>query len=51
MLKILWIWKVEIWSEEFVDEHQTAPYQMEFKSIEPQEQTDESAGSLVDLDQ
>ena len=51
MLKIWWIWKIEICSEELVDWHQTAAYQMELKSVEPQEQTDESAGSLVDLDQ
>ena len=27
MLKIWWIWKIEIWSEELVDEYQTVPYQ------------------------
>ena len=27
MLKIGWIWKIEIWSEELVDGHQTVPYQ------------------------
>ena len=27
MLKIWWILKVEIWSEELVDGHQTVPYQ------------------------
>ena len=49
--KIWGIWKIEIWSEELVDGHQTAPYQMELKSVQPQQQTDESAVSLVDLDQ
>ena len=29
MMKIWWIWKIEIWSEEFVDGHQTVPYQLE----------------------
>ena len=28
MLKIWWIWKIEVWSEELVDGHQTAPYQV-----------------------
>ena len=27
MLKIWWIWKIEIWSEELVDGYQTVPYQ------------------------
>ena len=27
MLKIWWIWKIEIWSEEVVDGYQTVPYQ------------------------
>ena len=27
MLKIWWIWKIEIWSEELKDGHQTVPYQ------------------------
>ena len=27
MLKIWWIWKIEIWCEELVDRHQTVPYQ------------------------
>ena len=27
MLKIWWIWKIEIWSEELVDRYQTFPYQ------------------------
>ena len=27
MLKIWWIWKIEIWSEELVDGHQTVPNQ------------------------
>ena len=27
MSKISWIWKIEIWSEELVDEHQTVPCQ------------------------
>ena len=27
MLKIWWICKIEIWSEELVDGHQTVPYQ------------------------
>ena len=45
------MWKIEIWNEELVDGHQTAPYQMELKSVEPQEQSDESAGSLVYLHQ
>ena len=49
--KIWGIWKIEIWSEELVDGHQTAPYQMELKSVQPQQQTDESAIFLVDLDQ
>ena len=29
MLKIWWIRKIEIWSEELVDGHQTVPYQPE----------------------
>ena len=28
MLKIWWIWKIEIWSEELLDGHQTVPYQL-----------------------
>ena len=27
MLKIWWIWKIEVWSENLVDGHQTVPYQ------------------------
>ena len=27
MLKIWWIWKIEIWSEEVVDGYQTVPYE------------------------
>ena len=27
VLKIWWIWKIDIWSEELVDGHQTVPYQ------------------------
>ena len=27
MLKIWWIWKIEIWSEELVDGNQTVPFQ------------------------
>ena len=27
MLKIWWIWKIEIWSEELVDGYQTVPYE------------------------
>ena len=27
MLKIWWIWKIEIWSEEVVDGHRIVPYQ------------------------
>ena len=27
MLKIWWIWKIEIWREELIDGHQTVPYQ------------------------
>ena len=27
MLKIWFIWKIEIWSEELVDGYQTVPYQ------------------------
>ena len=27
MLKIWWIWKIKIWSQELVDGHQTVPYQ------------------------
>ena len=26
MLKIWWIWKIEFWSEELIDGHQTVPY-------------------------
>ena len=26
MLKIWWIWKIEIWSEELIDWHETVPY-------------------------
>ena len=26
-MKFWWIWKIEIWSEELVDGHQTVPYQ------------------------
>ena len=27
MLKIWWIWKIEIWSVELADGYQTVPYQ------------------------
>ena len=27
MLKIRWIWKIEIWSEELIDGHKTVPYE------------------------
>ena len=27
MLKIWWIWKIEIWSEDLIDGHQIVPYE------------------------
>ena len=48
MLKIWWIWKIEIWSEELVDGHQTVPYQPGalFFSLRGEGDGDQLSGSV-----